>query len=291
MSGGLPLRHALLALAVVAIWGSNFVVMKHALSQFSPLWLACLRFVFAALPLLLLPRPAVPWRLLAGYGLLIGVGQFGLLFIALQRDITPGLASLIVQSQVFFTLLLAWGLRGQRLRAMQGLALALAVAGIAWIGLNLDASATPLGLAMVLLAGLSWGCANLVNQAAGRVPMLAFVVWSSLPAAAALGLLAMWNEGPSALLQAVTQASWSGWAAVLWQAIGNTLFGYGVWGWLLARHEASQVVPLALLVPVFGMGTSAWVLQEALQDWKLQGAAMVFAGLLLNTWVSRRRAR
>ncbi len=288
-SAALPVRHLLLALAVVAVWGSNFVVIKAALAHFPPLWLAFLRFALAALPVLLLPRPAAPWGVIAGYGLLIGVGQFGLLFIAMRADITPGLASLIVQSQVFFTLLLAWALHGQRLRAMQLAALALAAAGIAWIALRLDAAATPLGLALVLAAGLSWACANLVGQRAGRVDMLGFMVWSSAFAAPVLGGLAWAFEGGDALFAGARSAGITGWSAVAWQALGNTLFGYGVWGWLLSRHAAAQIVPMALLVPLFGMGCSALWLGESLPGWKLLGAGLVMAGLLLNTWAARRR--
>lgn len=291
MSAALPPRHALLALAVVAVWGSNFVVIKAALAHFPPLWLACLRFALAALPLLLLPRPATRWRVIAGYGLLIGVGQFGLLFIAMRSEITPGLASLVVQSQVFITLLLVWALHGQRLRGLQLAALGLAGAGIAWIALQLDAAATPLGLALVLAAGLSWACANLLGQQAGRVDMLGFMVWSSAFAMPVLALLAWAFEGWPALRAGAASAGWSGWAAVLWQAVGNTLFGYGVWGWLLARHAAAQIVPMALLVPVFGMACSALWLGEPLPAWKLVGAGAVMAGLLLNTWAARRRGR
>ena len=108
MSPGLPLRHLLLALAVVAVWGTNFVVIKLALGHLPPLLFAALRFTLAALPaVFLLPRPAVGWGNLAAYGLLIGVGQFGVMFVAMNGHISPGLASLVVQLQVFFTIGLA----------------------------------------------------------------------------------------------------------------------------------------------------------------------------------------
>lgn len=67
-----------------------------------------------------------------------------------------------------------------------------------------------------------------------------------------------------------------------WQAAGNTLFGYAAWGWLLVRHAAATVTPLALGVPVFGIGASALWLGEALPAWKLLAAALVLAGLALN---------
>ena len=117
---GLPWRHALLALAVVAVWGSNFVVIKHALGTLPPLAMAALRFAFALLPAaLFIPRPAVPWRQLAAYGVLIGAGQFGLLFIAMNGHISPGLASLVIQTQVFFTIGMAMRTAGEKLQRVQ----------------------------------------------------------------------------------------------------------------------------------------------------------------------------
>jgi O-acetylserine/cysteine efflux transporter len=279
----LPLRHALLALAVVAIWGSNFVVIKLALATLPPFLFAALRFALAFAPAaLFVPRPAVAWRVLAGYGALIGAGQFGLLFWALRADITPGLASLVIQTQVFFTIGLAMAVRGERPRFAQFAALALAAAGLVLIALNTDAHTTALGLAVVLAAALCWAAANIVSQSAGRVDMLGFMVWSSLFAVPPLLLLSLMFEGAAAIVAALQAATPAVWAAVLWQSIGNTLFGYGAWAWLLARHPASTVVPMALLVPVFGMSASAWWLGEALPAWKLAAAALVIAGLGLN---------
>ena len=279
----LPPRHLLLALAVVAVWGTNFVVIKWTLGSLPPLLLGALRFALAFAPAaLFVRRPAVAWRVLAAYGVLIGAGQFGLLFIAMRADITPGLASLVVQTQVFFTIGLAMALAGERVRGFQVVALVLAAAGLAVIATHTDASTTPLGLVLVLLAALSWAAGNLVSKRAGRVDMLGFMVWSSLFAVPPLALLSLWLEGPQAIAQGLAGAGPGVWAAVLWQSIGNTLFGYGAWAWLLARHPAATVTPMALLVPLFGIGASALLLAEALPGWKLASAALVLAGLALN---------
>ena len=285
MRMSLPWRHALLALAVVAVWGSNVVVIKVALAALPPLTLAALRFALAFMPAaLLIARPAVSWRLLAAYGLLIGAGQFGLLFIAMTRHITPGLASLVVQTQVFFTIALAALGQGERLRARQGAALALAGAGLVLIGVRGGGEATPLGLALVLAAAAAWAGGNTVSRRAGRVNMLAVVVWSSAFAVPPLLVLSLLFEGPQAIAAGLARADAGTWAAVAWQALGNSLFGYAAWGWLLARHPAATVAPTALLVPVFGMGASAWWLQEPLPAWKLGAAALVVGGLALNLW-------
>ena len=279
----LPLRHALLALAVVAVWGTNFVVIKAALGTLPPLLLAVLRFALALLPALWwVARPRVGWRPLAAYGVLIGAGQFGLLYMAIDGRISPGLASLVVQTQVFFTIGLAMLADGERVRPYQWLALLLVIAGIAVIASHIGGDITLAGLLMVLGAALAWAGGNQVARRMGRVDMLGVVVWSSafaLPPLLALSLLA---EGPQRITQALAAAGPAEWTAVAWQAVGNTLFGYSAWGWLLARHPAATVAPMALLVPVFGMGASAALLGEPLPGWKLLAAALVMAGLALN---------
>ena len=289
----LPLPHLLLALAVMAVWGTNFVVIKYALIDLPPLLLAALRFSFAVAPLIfVLPRPKVPWRNLAAYGVLIGAGQFGLLFLAMRHDITPGLASLVVQTQIFFTIGLSMRLSGERVRPFQWLALLLASGGIGVILAHTDAMATPLGIALVLGAALCWSGGNLVARAAGQVNMLAYVVWASLFSVPPLIGLALVFEGWPAIAHGLQHARPATWAAVLWQSVGNTMFGYGVWGWLLARHPASAVTPMALLVPVFGMGASAALLHEPLQDWKIIAMALVLGGLALNLfWPTLMRPR
>lgn len=285
MTARLPPLHLLLALAVVAVWGTNFAVIKHALDALPPLLLAALRFLFAALPaVLVLPRPKVSWRNLAAYGVAIGVGQFGLLYLALRSSISPGLASLVVQTQVFFTIGLATLMLGEKVRLHQWLALALAAAGIVVIGMRAGGDTTLGGVALVLAAAFCWASGNLIGKRAGADDMLGYVVWSSLFAVPPLFVLSLGFEGAGTIGAALRDADPSVWAAVLWQSVGNTMFCYAAWNWLLARHPAAAVAPLALLIPVFGMAASAWWLGEPMPAWKLGAAALVIGGLALNLW-------
>jgi O-acetylserine/cysteine efflux transporter len=279
----LPLNHALLALAVVAVWGTNFVVIKWALAALPPLLLGVLRFALAFLPAaLFIARPAVGWKPLATYGVLIGAGQFGLLYLAMNGHISPGMASLVVQTQVFFTIGLAMAADGERVRSHQWLALVMASAGIGVIGWHTGGDTTVTGLLMVLAAAMAWACGNQVARRMGRVDMLGVVVWSSVFALPPLVTLSLIVEGPARWAQGFAAADAGTWLAVAWQAAGNALFGYAAWGWLLARHPAATVAPMALLVPVFGMGASALLLAEGLPAWKLIAAALVLSGLALN---------
>lgn len=289
-SASLSPRALLLALAVVIVWGSNFAVIGATLHALPPLLFATLRFAAVVFPLILfVRRPAVPWRILAGYGVAIGVGQFGLLFIAIDGHIAAGIASLLVQSQVVFTIAMAMITSGERLKPLQYGALALALAGVAVIAGHTGGEVTLPGIALVLGAAFGWSLGNMAQRAAGRVDMLGFITWSSLFAVPPLAGLALWFEGWPAIATALAATTPSVWAAVAWQAVGNTLFGYGAWGWLLARYPATSVAPTSLLVPVFGMASTALWLGEALPPWKLLAAALIIGGLATNLLATRQR--
>jgi O-acetylserine/cysteine efflux transporter len=289
--------HMGLAFLVVLIWGTNFVVAKVALADFPPLLFVVLRFVFSALPLVFfLDRPRTPWRWLALYGVFLGVGQFGLLFYAMVADISPGLASLVVQAQVFFTIGLSAWLFRERIGRVTIAGSAVAIGGLALIASRLDGSSTHAGLALVLAAAFFWACANIVvkkayAQAREKFSMVNFVAWASIFAIPPLAALSLAVEGPHAAWHALAHAGWGGWVAVAWQVLGNTLFAFAAWSFLLARYDAAVVSPYALLIPVFGMGASALVLGESLPAWKLAGGALVLGGIAIIVFVGARRSR
>lgn len=282
-------HHALLALAIVLVWGTNFTIAKLGLRDFPPLFFTALRFFFAVFPaIFLLPRPTVSWRFLAGYGLATGAVQFGFLYAAMAHSITPGLASLVIQAQVFITIGLSIGFSGERVRLFQWSALLLAAAGLGIIIVHGGQDATLGGVLLVLVAASGWAIGNQIVRLSGPVHMLAYIVWSSLFAVPPLILAALLHDGWPAIAASVARAGWTDWAAVLWQSVGNTMFGYSCWSFLLARYPAATVAPTSLLVPVFGFITSALVLGESLPFWKLGAGALVIGGLALNLLGQRR---
>jgi O-acetylserine/cysteine efflux transporter len=279
----LSLKDGLLALAIIFVWGTNFTIIRIGLDTIPPLFFAALRFSFTLLPAaFFLPRPKTSWANMAIYGVSIGLGQFGLLFIAMNGMISPGLASLVIQTQAFFTIALAVFRSGEKLKAHQYLAFALAAAGMGLIMAHNGDGATIAGLGLTLAAAASWAVCNQAAKEAGSINMLAYVVWSSLFALPPLYALALWHDGLPAIVQGLSRATPAIWAVVAWQGLGNTVFGFGCWAWLTARYPAATIAPLSLLVPVFGFAASALVLGEPIQGWKIGAAGLVIAGLGAN---------
>lgn len=277
-------------LAVVLIWGLNFVVMKLGLQGLSPMLLGALRFSVAALPLLLfVPLPKLPPRYLIGYGLAQGVGQFGLLFTALQLGMTAGMASVVMQTQAFFTVLLAAPLLGERALPRQWLGLVVALAGLVAIASahgQGPGQMTLIGFVLTLGAALMWAVSNLVSRIAaaqhGSYDALGFIVWSSLVPIVPFFALAIWQDGPSVLMHQLAGLDARGIGAVLYLALLATLLAYSLWTRLLQRHSPGRIVPWSLLVPVVGLWAAAAVFGEQPLPLQWLGTAAVLLGLLIN---------
>lgn len=273
----------LLALIVVAIWGVNFVVISIGLHDLPPVLFTALRFIFAALPMVFfIKRPDVPWKLLAGYGVFQFALQFTLLFSGMQLGLPPGLASLVIQLQAFFTIGLAVLLLGERPLAIQLAGALVAFLGMALVAIHLEAAATVIAFLMVLAAGLCWGVANILTKKTGNANPLAMVAWGSLIASPPLLIASLLLEGPAAWADAVSRLGWISVAAILFQSYPNTLLGFGIWSMLMRKYPAATIAPFTLLVPVTGMLGSALVLHEPLQWWKLMAGVLVLCGLALN---------
>lgn len=277
-----------LALVVIVAWGLNFVVIKVGLDGVPPMLLGALRFSLAALPaIFFIKRPALPLRWLLAYGLTISLGQFAFLFSAMAVGMPAGLASLVLQSQAFFTLFLAALLLGERLRASNLLGLLIAAAGLLLIGLQSGGAMTLAGLALTICAAVMWGTGNIITKKVGRVDLLALVVWGSLIPPLPFFALSWLLEGPALIESSLRGISLSSILAIVYLAFVATLLGYGLWSRLLSRYPASQIAPFSMLVPVIGLSSSAWLLDEKLSPLQMAGALLVMGGLLVNVFGAR----
>jgi O-acetylserine/cysteine efflux transporter len=278
-------RDLALVLLVVLLWGVNFVVIKVGLRGVSPFLLAGLRFTFTALPAVLFLRPPrLPLRIYAAFALTTFFGQFALLFWAIKVGMPTGLSSLVHQSQVFFTVLLAAVILGERPRPVQLAGMAVAALGLVAIATG-TGTAFPLeALLLNLGAAAAWAAGNLVSRSLARhgdVNALAFVVWAALPLPIPFFALAWATEGSGAAIASLGAMDRLSWAAVAYLAFGSTLAGYGLWSRLLRTYPAGQVARFALLVPVIGLLCGWLLLSERLRSAQLAGCALVVAGLAL----------
>ena len=290
-SSGLSGREVAAVLAVVLIWGMNFVVMKAGLRDFTPFQLGAARYVLAVLPAVLLVRPPrIHWKWVVLYGALQGVGQFGLLFLALKVGMTAALASVLLQTQVFFTALFGFVLLHERASKPLQVGMGLAALGLGCFAINYlapgstgTASTTVLGLGLTLCAAAMWASSNIVarqvQQRYQDYSPLAFVVWSSSVAILPFVGLSLAFDDPALRWQWL-DARVGSWLAVAYLGWVATVLAYSLWTGLLKRHPANRVAPFSLGVPIVGLTAGVGLLGESITLWQWAGIALVVAALI-----------
>lgn len=284
----MPLRDILLALIVTAIWGFNFVIIKRGVAEVPPLLLTVLRFLASFLPIIFfLPRPSSNLRTLALYGVVMGSLQFGLLFVAMKLGFSASLGSLVTQTQTFFTMGLAALLLGDVPKRSQIAGAVIAFAGIILIATERWSPQELLPFGLAVASAFFLAVSNIIAKRSGETKPLSFVVWASMFAWPPLLVLSLLLEDHAEIWATLTHPSWQAIGSIVYLAWGSTLIGYGLWNLLLQRHPAATVAPFYLLVPVFGIVSGVVVLGEDFSGPVVWGAALVFAGLLLNVFGPR----
>ena len=258
-------KDILIGLVVVIVWGLNFIAIKVGLKDIPPLLLVTLRFVLTCFPIIFfLPKPPISWGWLIALSLTLNMGQFSLIFVGMKVGMPAGLASLVQQSQAFFTLLVGVVWLGEKWRWNHLAGLLVAGIGMAIIASQQGGEMTTAGFWLVTAAAACWGVGNVImrraTQGVPAFPMLSLVVWMGFLAILPLAVLSLLLEGYDSWLSTLLAPTWTGIGSLIYLAFVANLVGYGLWGKLLSRYPATEVSPFALLLPVVGLTSSSLVL-------------------------------
>jgi len=298
--------HIALAVLVTFIWGVNFTFIAWALESFPPLMLTALRFFFTAVPLVLFLKPPKFNRTLFIYAIGTFVMQYAFVFTAMHLGASAGLTALLLQVQIFITVLLAFVILGEAVSRMQIIGMVVGVLGLGVIALNLGGDMPLVGFICILIAAIGWSFGNIASKQASTqqstsnistalpvnsnnkasnktsaLSALALVVWGGLIACVILTLSSLLFETEAWQLATFKQASLKSWLSLGFIVYVSTLIGFGLWAHLLAQNTASKVMPFALLVPIFGMATSVLFTGEVVTWWKMLAMMLILSGLIL----------
>jgi len=283
-------RHTLLALLVVAIWGVNFVAIDLGLSNVPPLLFLAMRFVLVAIPAVFFIRPpAIGWRNVLLIGAFLSLGQFTLLYLALSLGMPPGLASLLLQTQIVFSVIVSSLLLREHPTRRQLTGIVIGMVGLAVVVVGHTSAAPWLPLVITLLAALSWAIGNVLSRRARAASGLSLVVWSGLVVPIPSIVLALLVDGPQAVGFSLAHLSLAAILSTVYTALAASLVAYTIWNSLLARYPTGAVVPFTLLVPVIGI-LAAWaVFGERPASSELIGGAIMLGGLAAAVLTPRPR--
>jgi O-acetylserine/cysteine efflux transporter len=276
-------RDSLLAALVATIWGFNFIVIDWGMDGVPPLLFAAIRFALVVVPMVfLLPRPDLPWRTLAGIGACMSLGQFGFLYVAMDAGLPPGLAALVLQAQVLFTVLIAAGVLRERPTATQAAGVLVGSTGLLVVALGRGGSVTLTALVLCLLGALSWGVGNVLARASRAPGGLALTVWSAVVVPVPLLALSLAVDGPTAVADGLGAFGWQAGVSTAYTVVLASFLGYGIFTALLSRNPSASVVPWILLAPVVAMVSAALLLAQTPNAAETAGAVVMVTGVLVT---------
>ncbi|WP_425838410.1 EamA family transporter [Microbacterium sp. PA5] len=281
-------RDMVLAALVASLWGVNFVVIAWGMTGIPPLLFVTIRFGVVALFAVVVPRPATGWRVVVGVGIFMSLGQFGLLYTSMALGLQPGLAALLLQAQVVFTIAIAAGVLRERPTAAQIVGVLLGCAGLAIVALGRGGDAPAIAVVLALAAALSWGVGNVIARRAGDVRgpgrggALSLTVWSALVVPVPAFALSLAVEGSAAVGAGLASFGWAAALSTLYTAILCTVIGYAIFNGLLARNPPAAVVPWVLLAPVVAMISAALLLGQIPNAAETIGGAILVVGVLVT---------
>ena len=274
-------KSIVLVLLVVIMWGVNFSIIKIGLEELPPILFSALRFAVVAIPaILFIPFPKTSILNVIGVGLFLGILQFSFLFVAMEADASAGLSSLILQTQVLFTIILSSLIYKEKVSKSQLFGIIVAVIGFSFFFYSTGGNITTKGLILIVCAAFFWAVSNVIMKGIGSINLLHFMVWVSVVPPIPLLFVSYFLESqePISLLMATTENTW---LSVLFVSYISTLVGFAIWGWLLKNNAAATVTPFALLIPVVGIITSSIILDESLSLIEIIGTCLIMVGLLL----------
>lgn len=274
----MPVRHILLVLLVVTVWGANFVATKTSVLSFTPMLNTALRMAIVLAVLAPFVRfPKEHMRSLLIFSVTLGTLHFGLLAASMWFHLDIATCTIAVQMGVPFSTMLSAMFLGDHIGRWRSLGLMLCFAGAVVVAGTPNALEHSLGFAVALLAAFFWGVTNVImktRQPIPTLPMLYGLSAFSLPILLGLSLLLEGNPIPT--LQAATHA---GWLAVSFTAFCSTLLAYGIWYWLLKLYPITLIAPYNLLTPILGIAFGQMFYGDELGWRLLMGAAMTLAGV------------
>lgn len=274
-------RDFLLLVFVCLVWGYSNVLSKIVVGHWAvpPLFFAATRFLIVAIATLpwLLPMPRPRWRI-ALIGVLMGAGNFALLFVGLQTA-SPSAAAVVIQIGVPFTTLLSIVVLGERIHWRRGVGIALTLAGVVLVVWNPHGLELSTGLWFIVGAAFTGSLGAVLMKQVENVEPLRFQAWVGVVSFAPLALAsALFETGQWSTSLA---AGWPFAAALLFAALVVSVLGHTSYYGLIQRYEANMLAPLTLMTPLFTIAFGVALTGDRLDMRMIAGAALALLGVLV----------
>ena len=273
----MKLMHIMMAIFVPFIWGTGFVVAKGAINEFPPILLMAFRFLVTSLVLVWFVKPPIG-RLKALFFIAIVASaiQYSFTFTGL-KGLDAGFASLIVQLEVPFLVILGVILLGEKPSIKKWIGIFIAFSGVGLLVGKVEFGNAWLSVSLVVLGAFTWAIGQILVRKLNHIDGLTTTAWVAVFATPQLFLMSFLFENNQ--MDSMLNASMSIWWAVLYLGLIMTALGYYFWYTLIRTYQVEKVAPFLLLLPVFSLAGGVIFLGEELSFMKVIGGFVVILGV------------
>ncbi len=210
------------------------------------------------------------------------VGQFIPMFLAIYNGMSPGLSSILLQTQVILTTIWSVVFFKSRLNKLNILGLTISSLGLAWIVAQSGPGSMLVGYVLILIAAFSVSVGNMFLKTAPDENLLSMICWSIMLAIPPLLLTTYIIEGFDLIGSQIEQITLASAVSILFTSYISSPVGFVIWAWLMRLYSPAAVSPFTLLVPVFGMGSCALILKENFTIYNILASGLIILGLIVN---------
>lgn len=275
----MSVRDLLISLLIMGIWGLNFPIAKMAIGEIPPLFLMALRFAFVAI--ILVPFVHLPKGKFKGIFLIsltFATIHFACLFTGL-KDIDSSTASVILQFQVPISAILAAMIFKDRMHWPRYIGVILGIGGVAIIAKEPRFAGHYFSVGLILISACFWAISNVQLKSMKDLPILSLNGWVALFSVPQLLILSYFLENNQ--LEAIQNSSLKGYFAIFYMAIVSTILAYSLWYQILRKYDISRTIPFTLLIPIYGVVFSVFLLNEKPTSQMLLGSLVTMGGVAI----------
>ncbi len=285
-------------IAVMVLWAANFIVVKGILDVLPPVGFTFLRYLLAAIALLVILRSSEgEIRLPPGAGKILllgglGFGLYQMLWTVGLQTIPAGDSALLIAASPVLTAVIAAAIGTDTLNARKAVGVVLSFVGVVLViaaGVGIELTGSPIGFALTMGAALCWATYTAFGaKVLRRHSPLVLTTWATIGGVLVLApvglgqLLAPGALGPEQAAELPSIIFAVAFSGLLAAALANVVVFQGV-----GLLGPTRVMTLQSLVPAMAVVLAFIFLNEPIRPVQIVGGAVIILGVGLTRWASR----
>ena len=243
-----------------------------------PFAILSVRFLLATILLIpFFPKPPIPIKNIIVIALVFGVGHLGTMFWSLHLGLDSAVGIVVDQLGIPISLILAFFIFHEKPTIFGILGIILAMFGTYILADTPNINAHPLAFWLMVITSFFWAYYCILLKKFQSPSPLGLIAWLSLFSFIMNLILSLIFENNQ--LNSLKSASFSQITSLFYTVIFGLIIAHSIWGYLMKTEAMNKIIPMVLLVPIFGIFGGAICLNEPITKAMIFGSMIMLLGV------------